>query len=87
MSTPTNAQSTSDEARIQLAIQAIDQDPTLSERRAAAIYNVPRKTLSDRRAGKVSRRDCKPKSKKLLETEEQVLIQHILNLDSRGFPP
>jgi DNA-binding transcriptional regulator YiaG len=74
MSTLTNAQSTSDEARIQLAIQAIDQDPTLSERRAAAIYNVPWKMLSDWRAGKVSRRDCKPKLKKLLETKEQVII-------------
>jgi hypothetical protein len=70
MSTPTNAQLTSDEARIQLAIQAINQDPTLSERRAVAIYNVPQKTLSDRRARKVLRRDCKPKSKKLLETKD-----------------
>jgi hypothetical protein len=74
MSTPTNAQLTLDEARIQLAIQAINQDPTLSERRAAAIYNVPQKTLSNRRARKVSRRDCKPKSKKLLETKERVII-------------
>ena len=24
---------------------------------------------------------------KLLKTEEEVIIQHILDLDSRGFPP
>ena len=83
----TTAQLTYNEGDLQLALQAIEQDQNLSERRAADIYNVPRKTLSDRRAGKVSRRDCTPNSMKLLKTEEEVIIQHILDLDSRGFPP
>jgi hypothetical protein len=87
MSTPTNAQLSLNEARIQLALQVIKQDANLSVRRAAAIYNVPHSTLADRHAGMASQRDWKPKSKRLLETEEQVIIQHILDLDSRGFPP
>jgi DNA-binding transcriptional regulator YiaG len=42
----------SKEARIQLALQAIKQDVTLTQQRAAAIYKVSKSTLSDRRAGK-----------------------------------
>jgi hypothetical protein len=39
----------SDEARLQLALKAIKRDATLSQRRAAAIYNVSRMTLARRR--------------------------------------
>ena len=87
MPPPTNAQSIQKEATIQLALQAIKQDVTLSVRRAAIIYNVPRKTLNNRRAGIVSPRDCSPNSMKLTETEESVIVQHILDLDAQGFPP
>jgi len=83
----TNTQLTYNEGDLQLALQAIEQDQNLSERRAADIHNVPQKTLSDRRARKVSRRDCTPNLIKLLKTKEEVIIQHILDLDSRGFPP
>jgi hypothetical protein len=34
-----------------------------------------------------ARRDCEPNSKKLAKLEESVIVQHILDLDSRGFPP
>jgi hypothetical protein len=47
MSTPTNAQSSLNEARIQLALKAIKQDVNLSVRHAAAIYNVPYSTLAN----------------------------------------
>ncbi|KAJ8108675.1 hypothetical protein OPT61_g8008 [Boeremia exigua] len=43
------------EAQVQLALQALKQDANLSQRRAAAIYNVPQATLSKRRAGQPSR--------------------------------
>jgi hypothetical protein len=33
------------------------------------------------------RRDCAPNLRGLLNTEEEVLVKHILNLDARGFPP
>jgi hypothetical protein len=77
----------SKEARVQLALEAIQQDATLSQRRAAAIYNVSQKSISNRRAGKQFRRDCAPNSMKLLKSEEEVIVQHILGLDARGFPP
>ena len=85
MSQPTHAQSSSKEAQIQLALYAIQQDATLSIRRAAKLYNVPQSTLSDRRAKKPQRRDTRPNSIKLSLTEEEVIIRHILELDSRGF--
>jgi hypothetical protein len=75
----------SKEARLQLALQAIKEDANLSKQRAAAIYNVTRKTLANRRARKQFRRDCAPNSANLRSTEEEVIVQHILNLNARGF--
>jgi hypothetical protein len=75
------------ESRIRFTLRAIERDATLSQRRAAAIYDVPRRTLSDRRAGKTFRRDCTPNSRKLSKTEGKVIVQYILDLDARGFPP
>jgi hypothetical protein len=75
------------EARLQLALQAIERDANLSQRRAAAIYNVSQNTLERRRAGTPFRHDCMPNSVNLLKTEEGVTVQHVLGLDARGFPP
>jgi hypothetical protein len=75
------------EARLQLALQAINRDAALSERRAAAIYNVSRITLRRRRAGIPLRSDCTPNSMNLLKTEEDIIVQHTLDLDARGFAP
>jgi hypothetical protein len=82
-----NVQKRFNEPQIQLALQALKQDANLSQRRAAAIYNVPQSTLSDRLAGAQPQRDYKPKSRKLLLTEEETVVQHVLDLDARGFPP
>ena len=83
-----NAKKPSNEADIQLAVQAIEHDATLSQRRAAVIYRVSQRTLSDRLAGTPPRRDdCTPNSMKLTSTEEEVIVQHILDLVKRGFPP
>ena len=87
MTQPTKAQTPSNEANIQLALQAIQQDAKLSVRRAAALYNVPRRTLDTQRAGITPQRDCTANSMKLLKTKEAVIIQHVLDLDSREFPP
>jgi hypothetical protein len=75
------------EGQIQLALQAIKQDATISQRRAAAIYSVPQRTLSDRRAGRSSRADSAPKSRKLDNNEEEVIVKHILELVGQGFAP
>ena len=74
------------EARLQLALEAIEKDATLSQRRAAALYNVPQRSISNRRAGKPSRQDCSPNSMKLLVTEEETIVDYILDLDARGYP-
>jgi hypothetical protein len=63
------------------------QDTNLSQRCAAAIYNVSQSLLSTRRAGTIFRHDCTPNSLKLLKTDEEVIVQHLLDLDARGFPP
>ena len=70
------------EASINLTIQAINQEQIQCEYRAALVYNVPRLTLHSRRAGIAARRDYKPKSKKLTKLKEEVIVRHILKLDS-----
>ncbi len=75
------------EGQLLLAKSAIDRGQIRSNRRSAAIYGIPASTLLDRRNGKPSRRDCEPNSKKLTKLEEEVIIQHILDLDTRGFAP
>ncbi|KAF4969921.1 hypothetical protein FSARC_2940 [Fusarium sarcochroum] len=76
----------SNEARILLALQAIQNNPTLSLRRAASIYKVPYSTLRRRQNGILAMRDAIPKSRKLSDLEENMIVQFILDLDSRGFP-
>lgn len=77
----------SNEARILLALRALQNDPKLKLRRAAEIYNVGRMKLWRRQQGIQSRLDWTPKSRKLTDLEEEILIHFILDLDSRGFPP
>ena len=77
----------SKEAQIQTALQAIEQDATLSQRRAAAIYNFSQTTLSYRRTGRPSGTGCTPNSRNLDNIEEEVIVEHILELVARGFPP
>src|ERR1700742_4221350 len=80
-------ESSSQENRILLALKAIKPQGNLSIRRAAKAYNVPYATLRDRRDGKPARQDTMPNSRKLTELEEETLVQHILDLNSRSFPP
>ncbi|PNP76804.1 hypothetical protein FNYG_09820 [Fusarium nygamai] len=75
------------EAKILLALQALRNDPKLSIRGAASIYQVCHQKLGRRQRGMQSRRDWVPKSRKLSDLEEQIIVQFILDLDSRGFPP
>jgi len=82
-----NIESLSREDRINLAIKAIKSDTSLSTKRAAAIYGVPRSTLRTRRAGTTSRRDSQPNSSKLTKYEEEAIVQCIQKLDARGFAP
>jgi hypothetical protein len=75
------------EGNILLALQAIEKDPLLSQRRAASIFNVSHVTLARRARGTTSRRDSPPNSAKLTALEEKVIIERILDLDSRSCSP
>ena len=87
MQPPPSIVSSSNTGRLFLAIQATNSDASLSQRRAAAIYNVPYTSLAHRVHGRRPRRDCEANGRKLTTAEEDVLVKHILEQDSRGFPP
>jgi hypothetical protein len=75
------------ENRINLAVQAIQRDKKLSRRRAAQLYNVPESTLRDRMNGKTPKAEVRPTAHRLTITEEEAVVQRILDLDARGFAP
>lgn len=77
----------SKEARIIIALKSIRSSRKLSTRTAAKIYNVPYTTLADRMKGCTPKTDYRPVARGLTEIEEEVIVQHILDLDSGGFPP
>jgi len=58
------------EARLILAIQALEKDANLSVRGAAKIYEIDPKTLRHRHASQPSRRDIPANSHKLTDLEE-----------------
>ena len=79
--------SSSNESRIIIAIDAIKRDPKLTVRKAARIYNVSRTTLHSRRAGRLPRGEKRANSMKLIALKENVILEQIINLVDRGFPP
>jgi hypothetical protein len=87
MPPPNQALPSNQEGRILLAIQAIKQGQFQSIRAATISYDVPYSTVCHRINGMASRRDTTPNSRKLTPKEELALVQYILDLDSRGFPP
>ena len=87
MPQPLHSISTDSEGRLLLALQAFKQGQFQSVRSAAQTYDVSHDTLGDRYRGIPARCDCVPNNRKLTPSEETVIIQHILDLDSRGFPP
>jgi hypothetical protein len=73
--------------QVQLALQANGRDATLSQQRAAVTYNISQSSLSTRRAGTTLCRNCTPNSLNLVTTETEMIFQHIIDLDVRGFAP
>jgi hypothetical protein len=82
-----NTQSASNEAKTILAVQALNNDASLSVRKASELYDVERTRLRRRRAGTAVRRDCEANSKILTKLEEEVIIEFIIELDAKGFSP
>ncbi|RYN49874.1 hypothetical protein AA0114_g6412 [Alternaria tenuissima] len=61
--------------------------PCQSIRALARAYDVPESTLRTRLRGVYPRSEIVSVNRKLLTTEEQSLVQWILDLNRRGFPP
>jgi hypothetical protein len=81
----------SKEDKILLALQAIKKSKTnrkkpLSAAQAARIFNVPCSTLKHRMNNRATRETKRVNDHKLELIEEQVLVQHIIDQDARGFP-
>jgi hypothetical protein len=87
MSQQPNAQLSNREGRIQLALSAYTARQFQSLRRAAIAFNVPYSTLSSQYNGITHILKRRNGQHKLTATEEQTIIQYILDLDSRGFAP
>ena len=75
------------EGRKLLALQALQKGQISSARRAAQLYNVSNSSLHDRIYGRALRTDLRANNHKLTETEELTLVQWILLIDERGYPP
>lgn len=80
-------ESTSRENRLFLALQTFKNGNQQSVRSIANIYNVNEATLRAQLKGRQSRRALPANSRKLTDLEESVLVQEIIDLDSRAFPP
>ncbi|CAE7033579.1 hypothetical protein PTNB85_03843 [Pyrenophora teres f. teres] len=78
---------TSREGRISLAIAAYNHNSQQSVRALAAAYDVPKSTLQTRLYGTQPRSETVSVNRKLSATEEQSLVDWILDLARRGFPP
>ena len=79
--------SPSKEARVLLALAAIQNNKKLSVLAAAKLYDVPETTLRRRRAGGHARRDLPANSRNLTDLEEQTIVQYVVELCTRAFPP
>jgi hypothetical protein len=69
--------SPSKEARLLLALKAIQNNKHLKIYAAAKLYNVLVTTLRRRRADKPARRDTTPNSRRLTDSEEKAIIQYV----------
>ena len=87
MPQPQQAKSSNKDDRMDSAKQAINQGQIQTFRATAESFDVAYITLFHQINGRTSRRDCIPNSRKLSPYEEEAIIQYILDLDLRGFPP
>jgi hypothetical protein len=87
MGRPQRTQSPSREGKIDLALKSLQSNPCQSVRKLTTLYDVPQSTLRTRRNGTLPRNARPSVNLKLSSHEEQSLVQWILDLDRRGFPP
>ena len=77
----------SQEGRLQLAIKALDDGLITSIKDTARTYDVPYSTLRTRRNGITARSETRLNCQKLFDLEDDMLVQWILDVDSRGYAP
>ena len=70
-----------------MALEAIKNNPKIGIRAAAKLYHVPASTLCRRRGGQLARRDIPANSRNLTDLEEQTIVQYVIELYTRAFPP
>ena len=73
--------------RVSLALQAYICHQVPSLRAAAKAYDVPLETLRRQHLCVPSRTETLANSRKFNNSEEQLLVQKILQLSDQGFPP
>ena len=77
--------SLSQEAQMQMAIEAYRKKKIRSKSRAAAVFGVPKATLLNRLRGIQPRSETRANGHKLTIFEEEVLAKRLLDADKRGF--
>ncbi|RYN17045.1 hypothetical protein AA0119_g11468 [Alternaria tenuissima] len=87
MTPPRRSLSPQKEGKTLLAAQALQLNQVKSQRRASQLYRVPRTTLQRRLQGIQPQAITNAQKRKLYPVEEQAVVQWILDLDRRGFPP
>jgi hypothetical protein len=75
------------EGRLSLAITSFNRNPYQSKRALSLAFDVPESTLRSRLQGILPKSATVSVRLKLSPVEEQSLVQWILDLDRRGFPP
>jgi hypothetical protein len=75
------------EGRLSLAIDTIQKNRLSTATRAATLYTIPRTTLLRRLQSALPKATANAQKRRLSPIEEQSLVQWILDLDRRGFPP
>jgi len=87
MASTHNVQKLQKVGRLALSKKFIQNKQVSSVYKAANLYDVPESTLRDRIKGSIPIAQSNAKKRKLQPSEEQALVQWILDLDRRGFPP
>ena len=87
MPAPRRRQTSNQEGKILLAIQAFKSGQISSIRKAAALYDVPYTTLQNRLNGRTTRENSQLRNRKMTLAEESFLEKWILSMDERGQPP
>ena len=87
MTTPQQQDSVYQQGRLDLDVQANQQDHFRSYRAVAKVFDFPQTTLQRQISGQASRRNTVPNNCLLTLTEENRLLRWILSMDRRRLPP